>query len=73
LHDVQLAACSGFSRHQAARWLAGATERKLPEWLALIDAASFRLLDFIAALHADIKSDAALTGARCASCGVARG
>lgn len=46
---VQLAARSGFSRHQVARWLAGATEPKLPEWLALIDAASFRLLDFIAA------------------------
>jgi transcriptional regulator with XRE-family HTH domain len=46
---VQLAARSGFSRHQVARWLAGATEPKLPEWLALIDAASFRLLDFVAA------------------------
>jgi DNA-binding phage protein len=46
---VQLAAKSGFSRHQIARWLAGQTEPRLPEWFALIEATSLRLLDFIAA------------------------
>jgi hypothetical protein len=46
---VQLAASSGFSRHQIARWLSATTEPRLPEWLAVIEASSFRLLDFIAA------------------------
>jgi transcriptional regulator with XRE-family HTH domain len=46
---VALAAKTGFSRHRIARWLSGAAEPKLPEWLALIDASSLRLLDFVAA------------------------
>jgi DNA-binding phage protein len=46
---VQLAATSGFSRHQIARWLSTKTEPRLPEWFAVVEAASFRLLDFVAA------------------------
>jgi transcriptional regulator with XRE-family HTH domain len=40
---VELARKTGFSRHQVARWLSSATEPKLPEWLALIDASSWWL------------------------------
>ena len=46
---VALANKTGFSRHRIARWLSGAAEPKLPEWLALIEASSLRLLDFVAA------------------------
>ncbi len=46
---VQLADKTGFSRHRVARWLSGTTEPKLPEWLALVEASSLRLLDFVAA------------------------
>ncbi len=46
---VQLADKTGFSRHRIARWLSGATEPKLQEWLALVEASSLRLLDFVAA------------------------
>jgi hypothetical protein len=46
---VTLAAKTGFSRHRIARWLSGAAEPKLPQWLALIDASSMRLLDLVAA------------------------
>jgi transcriptional regulator with XRE-family HTH domain len=46
---VALATKTGFSRHQIARWLSGAAEPKLPEWLALIEASSLRLLDFVGA------------------------
>jgi transcriptional regulator with XRE-family HTH domain len=46
---VALAQKTGFSRHRIARWLSGEAEPKLPEWLALIEASSLRLLDFVAA------------------------
>jgi DNA-binding phage protein len=46
---VDLANKTGFSRHRIARWLSGATEPKLPEWLALVEASSLRLLDFVSA------------------------
>jgi DNA-binding phage protein len=46
---VDLAERSGFSRHRVARWLSGATEPRLHEWLALVEASSLRLLDFVAA------------------------
>jgi len=46
---VQLAARTGYTRFAIARWLSGATEPRLPQLLALIEASSLRLLDFIAA------------------------
>ncbi|MEO7037806.1 MAG: DUF4423 domain-containing protein, partial [Polyangiaceae bacterium] len=46
-HLVELAARSGFSRFSIARWLSGAAEPRLPEFLALVEAASFRGLDFL--------------------------
>lgn len=46
---VDVARKTGFSRHRIARWLSGAAEPKLPEYLALIEATSLRLLDFVAA------------------------
>jgi DNA-binding phage protein len=44
---VELARRSGFSRFSIARWLSGAAEPRLPEFLALVEAASFRCLDFL--------------------------
>jgi DNA-binding phage protein len=46
-HVVELSRRSGFSRFSIARWLSGASEPRLPEFLALIEAASFRCLDFL--------------------------
>jgi transcriptional regulator with XRE-family HTH domain len=46
---VELAARTGFTRFAIARWLNGSTEPRLPQFLALIDASSLRLLDFVAA------------------------
>lgn len=46
---VQLAARTGYTRFAIARWLNGSTEPRLPQLLALIEASSLRLLDFIAA------------------------
>lgn len=43
-----LAADAGFSRYALSRWLAGRAEPKLPQLLALIEAATGRLLDFVA-------------------------
>jgi DNA-binding phage protein len=45
---VELARRSGYSRFSVARWLSGAAEPRLPELLALVEAMTFRLLDFLA-------------------------
>jgi DNA-binding phage protein len=45
---VELARRSGHSRFSIARWLSGAAEPRLPELLAVVEAATFRLLDFLA-------------------------
>lgn len=47
---VELAARSGYGRYSVGRWLRGSAEPKLPEFLALIEASSRRLLDFLALL-----------------------
>jgi hypothetical protein len=44
---VELARRSGFSRFSVARWLSGAAEPRLPEFLALVEAETFRALDFL--------------------------
>jgi hypothetical protein len=44
---VELARRSGHSRFSIARWLSGAAEPRLPEFLSLLEAATFRLLDFL--------------------------
>ena len=44
---VELSRRSGFSRFSIARFLSGASEPRLPEFLALIEAMSFRCLDFL--------------------------
>ncbi len=46
---VELARRSGFSRFSIARWLSGAAEPRLPEFLALLEAETFRSLDFLSA------------------------
>jgi transcriptional regulator with XRE-family HTH domain len=46
---VDVARESGFSRFSVSRWLKGVAEPKLPEFLALIEVLSLRLLDFLAA------------------------
>lgn len=45
-----LAAKVGVNRYTVARWLNGQAQPRLPDFLALIDASSRRLLDFIAGL-----------------------
>jgi Domain of unknown function (DUF4423) len=45
---VELARRSGHSRFSLARWLSGAAEPRLPEFLAIVEAATFRVLDFLA-------------------------
>jgi transcriptional regulator with XRE-family HTH domain len=45
-----LARATGKSRFAVARWLSGQTEPRLPDFLLLIEATSYRLLDFVAAL-----------------------
>ena len=40
---------AGVSRHAASRWLAGENQPRLPEFLAMVEATSQRLLDFVAA------------------------
>jgi DNA-binding phage protein len=45
---VELARRSGFSRFSIARWLSGAAEPRLPELLGMVEAATFRALDFLA-------------------------
>lgn len=44
---VELGRRSGFSRFSIARWLSGASEPRLPEFLALLEAETFRSLDFL--------------------------
>jgi DNA-binding phage protein len=45
---VELARRSGYSRFSIARWLSGASEPRLPELLTLVEATTFRMLDFLA-------------------------
>jgi len=45
-----LARATGKSRFAVARWLSGQTQPRLPDFLALVEATSYRLLDFVAAL-----------------------
>ena len=45
-----LAAISGISRYSISRWLSGHTQPRLPDFLRLIEAASVRLIDFLALL-----------------------
>lgn len=44
----ELAKRAGHSRFAVARWLSGETEVRLPEFFSIVQAASLRLLDFIA-------------------------
>ncbi|HXK19438.1 MAG TPA: DUF4423 domain-containing protein [Polyangiaceae bacterium] len=44
---VELSRRSGHSRFAIARWLSGSAEPRLPELLGLVEAATFRLLDFL--------------------------
>lgn len=46
---VELARLANRSRFQVARWLSGAAEPRLPDFLLLVEKSSLRLLDFIAA------------------------
>lgn len=46
---VDLARAAGKSRFAVARWLRGAAEPRLPDFFLLIEKASLRLLDFVAA------------------------
>jgi hypothetical protein len=46
---VDLSLAVGRSRFAVARWLSGAAEPKLPEFLRLVDKSSLRLLEFVAA------------------------
>lgn len=46
---VDVARGMGKSRFRVARWFAGATEPRLPDFLEVVHATSFRLLDFVAA------------------------
>jgi len=45
---VELARRSGFSRFSIGRWLKGEAEPRVPELLALVQAATFRAVDFVA-------------------------
>ena len=45
-----LAARTGLNRYSIGRWLKGTAQPKLPELLCLVEAASLRLLDFVASL-----------------------
>jgi transcriptional regulator with XRE-family HTH domain len=45
-----LARATGKSRFAVARWLSGQTQPRLPDFLSLVEATSYRLLDFVAAL-----------------------
>ena len=47
---TDLAENSGISRYSVSRWLAGKTQPRLPDFLCLVEAASVRLVDFLAAL-----------------------
>jgi hypothetical protein len=45
-----LVARTGYSRFQIGRWLSGKAEPRLPEFLALMEATSRRVLDFVAGI-----------------------
>lgn len=45
-----LARATGKTRFRVARWFAGQTEPRLPDFLELVHVTSYRLLDFVAAL-----------------------
>jgi hypothetical protein len=45
-----LAQRTGYNRYKVGRWLAGKTQPRLPEFFALVEAASRRLLDLVACL-----------------------
>jgi len=45
-----LAARTGLNRYSIGRWLKGSAQPKLPELLCLVEAATLRLLDFVATL-----------------------
>lgn len=45
---VAVAAAAGRSRFRVARWLAGQTEPRLPDFLRMVEATSLRALDFVA-------------------------
>ena len=47
---VVVARSAGLSRYRVARWLAAETEPRLPDFLRMIEVASLRLVDFVAAL-----------------------
>ena len=57
-----LAARTGLNRYSIGRWLKGTAQPKLPELLCLVEAASLRLLDFVATL-VDPSKIPALAGA----------
>ena len=46
----RLAEASGINRYSLARWLAGSAEPRLPDFLRVIEAASRRVVDFLACL-----------------------
>lgn len=46
----EIARRAGYSRYAVARWLKGTTQPRLPELLAMVEATSLRLLDFVSAL-----------------------
>jgi len=50
--NVELAQHTGFDRTTLARWRSGKTEPRLPDFLALLDQTTLRLLEFVA-LFAD--------------------
>lgn len=47
-----LAERAGFTRYQVSRWLSGKTQPSLPEFLAMVQATTQRLLDFVNAFTA---------------------
>jgi transcriptional regulator with XRE-family HTH domain len=61
---VELARRSGFSRYAIARWLSADAEPRLPDFLRLFEAASLRLLDFIALFVEPVRLPSAATAWR---------
>ncbi len=47
---TDLARGAGLSRYSVSRWLSGTTQPRLPDFLRLVEAASLRLVDLLAAL-----------------------
>jgi DNA-binding phage protein len=54
---VELSRRSRHSRFSIARWLSGAAEPRLPELLGVVEAATFRVLDFLACFTSIEKLD----------------